>query len=295
MHHQSPSRGASVRRRTTGLVVAVAAIAVPTGLSAAGTETAPPSEPAPAAADAMAYCTAHLAAEYAVASGDPAAIGPAFAAIVEAAPAELAEAVAYVTENPPADDGPPSVEFNAAYNQLTAWVKDNCGFASVDVLATEYAFGGLPEEVPAGPTVLTLTNDGEEMHELVLIRKNDGVTTPIDELLALPEEELFSQIQPLNGTIVAPGESGSLVIDLTPGNYVALCFIPVGTTPEMMEQMMAAESASTDAAGASSESAPAGSEPPPHFAHGMVQEFSVVGDTIEIAGTDVPAPPTSTA
>ena len=68
----------------------------------------------------MAYCTAHLAAEYAVASGDPAAIGPAFAAIVEAAPAELAEAVAYVTENPPADDGPPSVEFNAAYNAVSA-------------------------------------------------------------------------------------------------------------------------------------------------------------------------------
>ena len=289
MHHHSPSRGASARRNIAGLAVAVAAVAVPVGLATAAAETVPPSEPAPAAADAMAYCTAHLAAENAVASGDPAAIGSAFAAIVEAAPAELTEAVGYVTENPTAEDGPPSPEFNAAYNQLTAWVKGNCGFASVEVLATEYAFGGLPEELSAGPTVLTLTNGGEELHELVLIRKNDGVTTPIDELLALPEEELFSQIQPLNGTIVAPGETGSVVVDLTPGNYVALCFIPVGTTPDVMDEMMAAGTAAAEG------SAPAGSEPAPHFTHGMVQEFIVVGDTIEVAGTDAPAPGTTTA
>lgn len=281
MSQQIRSTGASLRRRIAGLAVAVAAVVVPAGLAAAGAETSPPSEPAPASPDAMAYCTAHLAAEAAVASGDPAAIGPAFAAIVESAPDELAEAVAFVTENPPTD-GPPSPEFNAAYNQLTAYVKDNCGFAVVEVLANEYAFGGLPTELASGPTVISLTNDGEEMHELVLLRKNDDVTATAEELFALPEEELFSQVQPLNGTIVAPGESGSVVVDLTPGNYIAICFLPVGATPEMMDEMMAEPAVDASAPPAS---APMGSAPEPHFVHGMIQEFTVTGDTIEVPGT----------
>ena len=55
--------------------------------------------------------------------------------------------------------------------------------------ATEYAFAGLPESVPAG-TTLSLVNGGQEPHELVAIRIPDEETCPVSELVTLPEEEL---------------------------------------------------------------------------------------------------------
>lgn len=270
------------------VAIAVAAVACPVGLAAAGTEPTP-SEPAPAAADAMSYCTAHLALEAAMSSGDPAMIGPAVNAVTESAPAEIADALAVAIESGQTD-GPPTPEFVEAYGAVTAWVSENCGFASLDVLATDYAFGGIPDEVPAGPTVVSLTNDGEEMHEIILIRRNDGVTTPVEELLALPEEEAFAQVQFLSAAFAAPGEVGHTVVDLAPGEYIALCFIPVGTTLEVFEQMSAAMEAPAGS-GAPEGSAPAGSEPAPHFAHGMIQEFTVTGDAVEMAE----APATTTA
>ena len=42
---------------------------------------------------------------------------------------------------------------------------------------------------------------------------------------------------------IFPGTSQSTVLDLTPGRYVAICFFPQGATPEVFEQMMAAEEA----------------------------------------------------
>jgi hypothetical protein len=58
----------------------------------------------------------------------------------------------------------------------------------IAVTAQDYHFEGLPSSVPAG-TSLTQTNAGHEVHELLVVRKNDGVTDSFDELLALPEEE----------------------------------------------------------------------------------------------------------
>ncbi len=135
------SRGASARRYI-GVAMAVAAVTVPAGLVAAGTEPAPPS------GDAMAYCTAHLALETAMSSGDPAMIEPAVAAATEAAPAEIADAVAAAIANAPMD-GPPGPEFDAAYGEMIDYVKANCGFAAVEVLqkiempvgAAEFAVG----------------------------------------------------------------------------------------------------------------------------------------------------------
>ena len=48
-------------------------------------------------------------------------------------------------------------------------------------------------------------------------------------------------------------QEGMLVADLAPGEYVAVCFIPVGTMPDH------------EGTG------------PPHFVEGMKQEFTVTG------------------
>lgn len=143
----------------------------------------------------------------------------------------------------------------AATDRLHAFDLENCGWSEVAVTTTEYEFDGLPTELPAGTTSFELTNDGAEVHEVIIVRRNDGVTMPAEELLALPEEEARSMVTDVAVVGPAnPGDDGYGVTELEPGEYIALCFIPTG--------MVSLES----------EGPPAG---PPHAMHGMVTEFTV--------------------
>src|SRR3546814_13156632 len=97
--------------------------------------------------------------------------------------------------------------------------------------------------------LIRFTNDTEhdEPHEMVLFRRNDGVDDPIEDLLALPEDEVMSKVS-MAGVVFAdaPGSEAAAMLDLAPGSYVAICFIPTG-------------------------GAEAG---PTHFVGGMVAEFA---------------------
>jgi hypothetical protein len=197
---------------------------------------------------------------------------------------------------------------------MIEYMAANCGFAELNVAASEYAFDGIPEEVAAGPAIITLENIGEEVHEILIARINDDVTLTVEELLALPEDESESMVTFVAHTFSVPGDTGRTVVEFTPGRHVALCFFPQGTTPEVFEQMMAAEesvpggsiaegsvpaeeSVAAEGSGPVESSAPAhgstpaeGSAPveasipgdgsagegPPHFTLGMLQEFTVV-------------------
>ncbi|CAN5751921.1 hypothetical protein BH24ACT5_BH24ACT5_21090 [soil metagenome] len=270
----------------------------PTALAAAGSSTIPGGEPDP-------YCAAHVALEAAFYGEDPGAIGAAVDAAMAAVPAELADALQTAIDTG-STDGPPPPEFNEAYGQIASWVKDNCGFPNIDVLAREYSYGGLPTEMAAGPTVITFLNDGEEFHELLVLRRNEGVDDPVEDLLALPEEEVFSKFTFVGAMFTGPGTETYAVIDFTPGDYVGLCFLPVGATPEMMEQMMSEEGPPPDGSAPMSSDMTMtsdmtlgsdmtmGSEPmegmesdgpPQHFMEGMIQEF-----TVTAAGAEAEAP-----
>lgn len=135
--------------------------------------------------------------------------------------------------------------------------------ATIEVTGIDYAFEGLPSEIEAG-TELTFTNGSEkEPHELVLFHIPDDEDRSVDELLALPEEEAQAAVGDPVGVAVAaqPGEPGEVVegelVVEEPGRYVALCFLPVGSTPESMEDENAQPSG------------------PPHFTQGMRTEFTV--------------------
>jgi hypothetical protein len=122
------------------------------------------------------------------------------------------------------------------------------------VTATNYAFTGLPDELPAGPTSFELTNDADEVHELVLLRKDDGVTQSAEELLAMPEEEAMDLATMVGSPAFAPpGDTAHTVKDLEPGDYIAVCFIPTGMT--------ALDGPPPDG--------------PPHAMNGMVAELTV--------------------
>jgi hypothetical protein len=134
---------------------------------------------------------------------------------------------------------------------------------AITVVAKDYHFEGLPTTVPVG-AVLTLDNQGTEVHELIVVRRNDGVTKTWDELLALPGEEAFQYITVIDADpiVAAPGQpaEGSIVIPQT-GDYFAVCFVPQGTTSFDTPSL-----------------APGASAPPqglPHFMLGMRQTFTV--------------------
>jgi hypothetical protein len=90
---------------------------------------------------------------------------------------------------------------------------------------------------------------------LAIFRINDGVETPLEELLQLPQEEQMRMSTPIGFGFAPPGDSDNLFLDLEPGRYAMLCFLPVGSTPESDEEQVA--------------------ENPPHFTQGMVAEFTV--------------------
>lgn len=223
----------------------------------------PASAPPTTEASVDTFCQAELDVEEAVQSQDPKAIEPAFAALQEAATEDISGAVETAVSEASkflAEDGPPTPEFDDAYGEVVAFVSDNCGFGELDVLAKDYSFGGIGPEVPAGPTVVNLINEGIEVHEIVLVRKNDGVTESFDELLAMPQKQAFKKTSDAGGAFAFPDEEGHLVVDLEPGEYIALCFVPEGTTPEVV--------AEADAGGPEPEGAP-------HFMEGMKHEFVV--------------------
>jgi hypothetical protein len=136
------------------------------------------------------------------------------------------------------------------------YIGNECGFATVDVTAVDYAFDADLDAVEEGRTAFGFTNDGTEIHEMVLIKTNDDTTETIEELLELPEEEMQAKTTFLGVAFAAPGEESTMYADLEPGDYAVVCFIPTGVTS--FDDFETADG-------------------PPHFVHGMFQEFTVAG------------------
>lgn len=155
---------------------------------------------------------------------------------------------------------------------------------SVEVSGVEYAFAGLPTSVPAG-TTLTFTNNGAEVHEMVLVRIADGVTETLDELLAMdaegrdPMEEGLVEMVGEMPLFAAPGTiaEGTRTLE-SEGRYVVLCFIPQGLTDMSVLENLGPDTNPEDMP----PEVQALMANPPHLALGMIQEF-----TVTPAGTEV--------
>lgn len=190
--------------------------------------------------------------------GDPAEVAGIVEEFESTAPSGLADDAATVGESftTVADGGDPATFDEPDHQEAAAAIADayfaGCDtVAELDVKGVDYGFEGLPEELEAGRVAIRFTNatEHDEPHELLLFRIDDGVTEPVEELLELPEEEAFEKITPVGGVFVdAPGNEAAALLDLEPGRYGAVCFIPIG----------------------------GGEDGPPHFTGGMVAELEVV-------------------
>lgn len=188
--------------------------------------------------------------------GDVDAINASLDAAIAAAPpdrtqplTDLKSAVQPQLEDPETDS---SDETDQLYADQVGWVGESCDVATLDVSAKEYQYGGIPETLPIGYTVVNFSNVGNEAHEMFAFRINDDVTDPVDDLLSLPEDEAMAKITPVNAVFAMPGTTEAGSFDLQEaGRYAVVCFIPTGTT------------ADTEGTG------------PPHFTQGMIHEFTV--------------------
>lgn len=127
---------------------------------------------------------------------------------------------------PPAPPGPPAI---------------------VRVVARDFAFE-MPDTLTAGLTTFVLADSGAEMHHIQISRLEQGKTVAdlVELKPGVAPPDWFVEIGGPNAAAPGGGEvSGTL--DLAPGNYVALCFIP-SPAPDMK----------------------------PHFTKGMVHPFVVV-------------------
>lgn len=264
--------------RSTRCGPPIAAAALLLTLAACGgapaTPTAP-AEPAAAAADRTPeFCSTLVQIESVFASSPPPEalppeavqgvltqqlqmLQPLFATAQETAPEGIAADVdtlvetstqALSTGDLSATESP---AFATAEDSVDAKALADCGYDETSVTAVNFEYQGLPDSIAAGESAVTLTNEGDQLHEIVLARLNDDVTLPVEEVLALPMEEAVASLQLVGIVFAAPGETDTTFIDAPAGRYFAACFIPEGTTP------------TAEGTGA------------PHFTLGMLKEFTV--------------------
>jgi hypothetical protein len=123
---------------------------------------------------------------------------------------------------------------------------------TVDLFDFNFTF---PDRVAAGRQVWTVTNSGQQPHEILLSRSPEPVTSAqVLELLAAENDDDDSNATPVGGGPaledlipvgalgwLSPGATAWAEVDLEPGTYVALCFVfdPETGMPHAMEGMVA--------------------------------------------------------
>jgi uncharacterized cupredoxin-like copper-binding protein len=105
------------------------------------------------------------------------------------------------------------------------------------IQATDYAFAA-PDSVAGGLVHVTLTNKGKEPHHAQIIRLNKVSMAQFDSVVAKANAdaqtkgdaaylELLSVATVAGGpSTVSPGRSGEVTVELPPGEYALICFIP---------------------------------------------------------------------
>lgn len=114
--------------------------------------------------------------------------------------------------------------------------------ASVELIEMGFVWG--QEALLAGPQLLKVTNSGATLHDIQFLAVPDGTTSDhamemfmLEEMGGTPSPDnplsaLNDEFAPVAATsIVAPGVTTWLGIDLTPGSYLVMCPLPFPSGP----------------------------------------------------------------
>lgn len=97
--------------------------------------------------------------------------------------------------------------------------------ADLTVTLSDYAFA-IPDSIAAGKHLMRVENSAEQPHEILIVKLNDGAS-PADLVKWIEKMEGPPPAAPFGGTTaIAKGGVNVVAIDLPPGDYGVLCFIP---------------------------------------------------------------------
>lgn len=142
--------------------------------------------------------------------------------------------------------------------------------APLQVTLSDFSFGELPDEVPAGTRLEVDNVAATELHELVAVRLPDGEDRPLEAIVGGDLQQLFTGGPPAVVMLAPPGDAEVIVPvgDPTlrePGRYLLVCMIPTGVdVAAFMEALAEGGEGPPDVPGG-----------PPHIAHGMFAELTV--------------------
>lgn len=154
--------------------------------------------------------------------------------------------------------------------------------AKVTIKAHDYSFEA-PTQIEAGLVSITLENEGQEPHHVQLARLNDGVS-PDQFQTALqqnPEAVLVLVTWAGGPGVVDFGGSQEVIVELTAGNYMLLCFIP---SPDGVPHLAKGMVASLEVV---DKSAQTGEQPPKADATVKMDDFAFILPSEIKAGTQV--------
>ena len=136
--------------------------------------------------------------------------------------------------------------------------RDLSSYPTVLIRTADFAFDA-PDTISAGFTRFELVNDGPNPHNAVIARLERGRTyedllTHLDENQGMPPPWITNLGGP---NVPDPGQKAEAIVELTPGNYVLLCWIPVpGPEPHVMRGMHRPMTVVPATSGASNSRAP---------------------------------------
>jgi len=100
---------------------------------------------------------------------------------------------------------------------------DDDDTATIDVSLAEWSVTPSSTSATAGDVTFSVTNNGEEPHEFLVIRTDLAADAlPTDDDGKVPEEEidLIDEVEPF-----APGTTEEITLNLDAGSYVLICNI----------------------------------------------------------------------
>jgi hypothetical protein len=236
---------------------------------AAGTDGSDPTSTTAPVTDLTAYCEDVLTLDQmfqALDAEDPAAFEAALAdaAIVDerilaSAPDALRDEheVLSTAFQEVVETGDPTPYFTPEVEQTRAAVHEqnlvDCGWTVARIDAADFTYSGAFPTEP-GAVSFEMANTGEEAHALTVARKLDEVEgTAMEAFESLEDEaDLATTFEQVAAVFAEPGDEAYALGELEPGEYIAYCPIPGGTTGEASI-----------------------GDGPPHFTQGMVTAFAV--------------------
>jgi hypothetical protein len=144
------------------------------------------------------------------------------------------------------EEGPQQGTLNLTVSEASATTA--APEADVNVVMADFAFS-VPGDIQSGDQLWKVTNEGQQIHHMIIMKPNEGKT--LDDILAYDPasggEEPATEVAIIE--VMTNGESAYKTMNLEPGEYIAICFMPDHAE---------------------------GGDGMPHFMHGMVQNFTVV-------------------